>query len=182
MKDNIKNRNRHWTLVLYPQEDETHKNALEYIEKTYEYAKIIHDKDVDEQGEIIKEHTHVVMTTGNNPRWRSAVAEELGISLSKIEGCNQTKQLLYLIHKENPDKWQYKIDEVEGNLKNKLVELLEKDKTDTENANKLVNYIMKTPNVNIINLTVYAIENGIYNTLKKSSYLFNKIIEEKRRK
>lgn len=182
MKDTVKNRNRNWTLLLYPQEDETHSEVIEYIKKNYEYAMINHNKDVNEDGELKKEHIHLVFRTGQNARWRSAVAEELGLNLAYIEGCNLNKQLLYLIHKENPDKYQYSIDEVQGNLKNKLVELLEKDKTDSENATKLLSYILETTNVNIISLTEFALENGIYGTLKKSSYLFNKLIEEKNRR
>lgn len=182
MKDTVKNRNRYWTLLLYPQEDPTHKEVIEYIQKNYEYAMINHDKDITEDGELKKEHIHLIFKTGQNARWRSAVSEELGLNIAYIEGCNLNKQLLYLIHKENPEKYQYSIDEVQGNLKNKLVELLEKDTTDTESATKLLSFIIETPNINIITLTAYAIENGIYGTLKKSAYLFNKIIEEKNRR
>ena len=182
MKDNIKNRNRHWTLLLYPKEDITHEKAIEYIKNNYEYAMINHNKDTTEDGEIKKEHIHLVFTTGSNARWKSAVAEELGISMAYIEGCNRDKQLLYLIHKENPDKYQYKVEEVEGNLRNRLIELLEKEKTDTENAQILIKYIKDNyGKIGITKLTTYAIEKGIYNTLRKSAYLYNEIIKESKK-
>lgn len=84
--------NRNFTLLLYPKEDNSHKEAIEIIKKNYDYAMINHDKDIYEEdtethakGEIKKQHTHVIIRVGNNPRWLSAIAENLNIKEQSIE-------------------------------------------------------------------------------------------------
>ena len=78
-------RSIHWALVLYPSEDPTHKSALDFIIENYsKYAYICHDRDVLEDNSIKKEHYHIVVSFSNY-RWRSAIANELGITENYIE-------------------------------------------------------------------------------------------------
>lgn len=79
-KENIKFRARNFNLVLYP-EDETHTKAIEYIERNYDYAIILHDRDCNEYGEIKKEHYHIVLRF-KNAKWNTALAEELKITVN----------------------------------------------------------------------------------------------------
>ena len=62
-------RSRKFCLLLYPNEDKTHKKALEYIKLNYDYALIVHDKDTNENNEIKKAHTHVVVSF-SNAKWK----------------------------------------------------------------------------------------------------------------
>lgn len=149
MEDNKKNRNRNFTLLFYP-EDETHKKALEYVEKNFDYAWILHDKDVTENGELKKPHIHCVIRVGTIARWRSSVAEELGISLAYIEGCSLKKQLRYLIHFDNDDKHKYDIEEVHGNLKKKLIDEIEGDTSqEDEKVAKMIFYIETSERIHL---------------------------------
>lgn len=84
--------NRNFTILLYPREDETHKKAIELIKKLFDYAMIEHTEDIWEdttethkKGDKKKPHTHVIIRVGSNPRWLSAVANELGIKENAIE-------------------------------------------------------------------------------------------------
>lgn len=139
MERNNKNYNRNFCLNLYPEEDETHKKAIEEITKKYDYAYITHDKDITEDGELKKNHTHVVIRVGNNPRWKTAVAAELNIKENYIEGCNLDKMLRYLIHYDNSEKHRYEIEEVRGTLKKRLKNIIEKEeKTESERAEEIL--------------------------------------------
>lgn len=127
------NKCRNMTCLLYPQEDETHRKALEYIKLNYDYAYIVHDKDTNEDGEIKKSHVHVVIRF-INPRHISSVAKELGIEANYIESIQSRfdSMLCYLIHYNQPDKYQYSLDEVEGTLKDDLVKALNKQNKQPE--------------------------------------------------
>lgn len=128
--------------MLYD-EDISHINAMEFIKKNYDYACIFHDKDIKEDtGEIKKGHYHYVIKF-NNAKWNTAIADELGITPNYIENCRNIKNsLLYLIHYNDIDKYQYNIDEVSGSLKKKLIEILNNgEKTENEKMQEIIDYI-----------------------------------------
>ena len=134
-------RSRTHMLLLYP-EDLTHRKAYETIQKTYDYASILHNKDVTEDGEIKKEHWHVVIRF-NQPRWRSALCKDLGIAEYYMEEVKKFDNALqYLIHYNDTDKAQYDINEVQGPLKVRLVESLNKlEKGEGERVVELLQFI-----------------------------------------
>ena len=137
-----KYRSRKHCLLLYPLEDESHKNAIDYIKNNYDYALIVHDKDYyTETGEIKKSHTHIVLSF-NNAKWNTAISEELGITSNYIQQCrNYENALDYLIHFNDDSKYQYSIDEVKGNLKNKLNKIINTDnKDENEKTIELIKY------------------------------------------
>lgn len=85
-------------LILYP-EDNSHMLALDYIKHNYEnYIWILHNRDLKENGEIKKEHFHVLLHFPN-ARTISTLSKQLGISENlfyEIKSLNG--QLRYLIH------------------------------------------------------------------------------------
>lgn len=108
-KENKKTKNRWFTAILY-QEDKNYNTYLETIKQLYNYVTyIVHDKDVDENGEIKKKHTHIIFNVGQNARHVNSIAKEIGINPNMLEGCKKEKMLLYLIHYNNHEKTQYKI-------------------------------------------------------------------------
>lgn len=130
-------RDRKFRLLLYP-EDETHCRAIYELEQAgYKYAAILHEKDVwtDDDpdigehivGSIKKPHWHVVVKF-QNAIWSSALAKKLGIKENYIRDCkNLDGSLLYLVHENQPEKYQYDIDDVFGELKPALAKLLADD-------------------------------------------------------
>lgn len=79
MADTQKFRDRKFCAVLYP-EDETHVAAIEKLKSGgYNFATILHDKDVYEdgehKGETKKSHWHVVVRF-KNAVWNTAIAKE----------------------------------------------------------------------------------------------------------
>ena len=96
-----------------------------------DYYYILHDKDVNNEGLIKKEHYHIIINYVLNDKKRSyieiarknPIIKEL-YELAKsnidnnIEKVKNTKQMLrYLIHLDNKEKYQYNIDEVITNNK-----------------------------------------------------------------
>ena len=78
-----KYRSRVHMILLYT-DNESHIKAYEIIQKSYDYLSILHNKDFTEDGELKKEHIHVVVRF-NQPRWSSAICKELNIDERFIE-------------------------------------------------------------------------------------------------
>lgn len=108
---------RVFSLIIYNRRriDEV---LIEKAELIKNYALILHDKDKDDNGNAKKNHYHMLIKT-LNPYTASSVNkwfdDDEGAN-SLCELCNTPKRAFeYLIHKNNPEKFQYNIDEIEGN-------------------------------------------------------------------
>lgn len=171
-------RARNFCLVLY-NEDNTHKQALEKIKRYYDYAMILHNKD-KEDDKIKKEHYHVVLKF-NNAKWNTALAEDLGISENYIEECRDLKKsLLYLIHYNEPEKFQYDIDEISGNLKKRIEIILDNDdKNENDKVLELHQFINSSNfYLKLQDFGIYCASVGKWDILRRSTIYWIKVIEE----
>lgn len=178
-----KENGRNFCLLLYP-EDATHNLALEKIKVNYDYAYILHDKDVTEDGEIKKAHWHVVINVGKNARWNTAIADELGITPNYVEKCGKLDRALqYLVHYNEPDKYHYDLEEVHGNLKTRLkIEINKDEKTEGEKVVELLDYIDNHVGyLKIRDFSRYCASNGYWDVFRRSGAIFLKMIEEHNR-
>ena len=78
---------------------------------------VTHDKDVLPSGELKRPHFHCVLTFSNNKTFGS-IAKGLGVAVqyvNKIKSTTKSAQL-YLIHRNNPEKYQYNPSEVQANF------------------------------------------------------------------
>lgn len=177
----IKNeRSLYWNLILYPDEDISHKNALEYIQHHYSYAYIIHNKDIDQNGELKKPHVHCVIKF-NNYRWKNAISEELNIPSNYLQKCNNLKSSLeYLIHFNEDDKTHYNINEVFGDLKIKLEYYLQdRNITESEKVLQLIDFIDSyDDNLSVKDFIIFCCHKNMYDIYRRNAYSFNKILEE----
>lgn len=176
------NRSRVFILDLYPNEDETHRNALDHIIKNYEYAYIVHDKDYDkETGELLKPHTHCVLKFAN-ARSLKSVADELEITSNYIRKANSYESsLLYLIHYRNDDKHKYDLDEVQGPLKKKLIRLIKNENKDDEDdvISEIIGYIDSYINIlTIRKLSEWIAKNGYWPYFRRNAYIIKTIVDE----
>ena len=172
-------RSRKMCMLLYP-EDETHKKALEYIKLNYDYAMITHDQDLNEEGEIKKSHTHIVITFPN-AKWKTAIADELGITLNYIEKCRSLDNALeYLIHYNDDTKHQYDIEEVQGSLKSQLKKIILNDgKDENVKAYELITYIENYDGpIDEGDFFKYSCEVGMYDVARRSAYILLRIIDK----
>lgn len=109
----MKDRSRNIGLLLYP-EWENINDILEKI-KTCSHAYILHDKDLKETEEIEEEkknHIHCYLQFENARSFRS-ISKWLGIEDRFIQGIsNRNSYLRYLVHLDNPEKYQYKLTDL----------------------------------------------------------------------
>lgn len=171
---------KNFNLVLYP-EDSTHYLALYKIQKEgYDYALIMHDRDIDDNGEVKKKHYHCVLRF-KNAKWNTALAEELGIAENYIQQCRDLKRsLLYLIHFYDEDKAQYLVKEVQGSLKVLLEQAIKNDgKSESEKVIEIFDIIDKTEYYIYYSTFCRHIANlGYWDVLRRSSGLIMRYIEE----
>lgn len=168
--------------MLYPTEDESHRNALEIIKDNYDYACIVHDLDENETGEIKKEHTHIVLRF-KNAIWNTALAKDLEIADNYIEKCrNLDKSLMYLIHYNDIDKYQYDFEDVEGTLKDKLYRLINNAGSDEdERVQELIDYISESDYIKVSEFSKYCVKTGKWDIYRRSSSIFLELIREHNR-
>lgn len=175
---------RHWSFVLYPQEDETHLSALNYIRENFEYAEIVHDKDLTENGDLKKTHTHVVISFPNAV-WASSLEKQLGIHIIGSNVSTVLKSaLLYLIHKGVPEKYQYSLDDVTGSLKSVLERSLRTyDKVnENEGVLSIISFIDSFPSYMPLSfLITFCCNNNMYDVFRRSQYTFIKLLEQHNR-
>ena len=105
--------------TLYPDSDSYDCETLlsTIRSKFIDWAYILHDKDINENGELKKSHIHWVGRA--TPRCLSVVSNFLGLPANDIEVVkNFDNMVMYLIHLNDLDKFQYSPDDVETNLPN----------------------------------------------------------------
>lgn len=172
-------RSRKHCLLLYP-EDSTHIQAIEKIKSNYEYALIVHDKDVDEDGNLKKAHFHVILEF-SYAKWQHALADDLGITSNYIQQCRNFENALeYLIHYNDENKFQYEIENVTGTLKTKLIKSLKNNSlTEEERVIDLFDFIenSKRP-ISVTEFARYCSSVGKWDIFRRSSLIFIKMIEE----
>ena len=99
-----------------------------------DYAYIIHDKDLKEDGTTKYKHYHISLRfkysqdTKNIAKWFN-VSENF---VSKIKGKYEDS-LLYLTHANAPEKYQYSIEEVKSNFN--YLDIIQKYKEKKEKGN-----------------------------------------------
>ena len=171
MSDPTKYRDRKFCAVLYP-EDDSHVEAIAKLQSGgYNFAAILHDKDVYEDGEhageLKKPHWHVVIRF-KNAVWNTAIAKELGITPNYLEVCKDVdSSLLYLVHYGNEKKAQYDYEEVFGPLKLKLATLLA-DTDEGTRALNLVEIVENSPGpIGFSELIKKAVAAGLYADLRR---------------
>ena len=113
---------RNFQGVLYP--DSESYDCAEVLQKLSdfpEYVYILHDMDVDENGELKKPHYHWLVSNGV-PTTLSAIVGRLDVPSNSVEFCRSFKAfLLYMIHANAPDKHQYNMDDLQGEFKRSLL-------------------------------------------------------------
>lgn len=171
-------RSRCFNLLLYP-EDWRHFDSHDFILQNYDCACILHDKDLDSDGSIKKSHWHVVIRC-KNAVWNTALAKDLGVEDNYIQKCRSLKSSLkYLIHYDNPDKYQYSVDSVEGSLKNKLIRFIQdEEKDEVEKVLDLMCYIEGCGTVSVSDIALWAAHNGQWDAFRRSASIFMRIVDE----
>lgn len=140
--------------------------------KFIDWAYILHDKDVNENGELKKPHIHWVGRA--TPRCLSVVSTFLGLPENDIEVVkNFDNMVMYLIHLNDIDKFQYSPDDVETNLPN-IGQLLRR-KSEGQIVKDLASAKMHK---SWYDLVQYAVETESYDVLRRNLGIIRLIWDE----
>jgi len=121
-------------LVVYDEKEL--KKLIENAKKddrTKDIVYIKHDKDKDENGDLKKEHFHLLLNFSRGPiTFRTVKEKILNVDDDRyvqILSKSWQKNLQYLIHKNNDNKYKYPLDDIviERGDKNKIINLIIND-------------------------------------------------------
>lgn len=122
------------------------------IANTKQYAFILHDKDILEDGSMKTPHIHVVcnmnttkqrIATILNDLTKSLDISPLLVTIDKYSSFNASIQ--YLIHKNNEEKYQYDVKDIKTNIPSQELDLFMKYETQSEEltAERLIDVVAK---------------------------------------
>lgn len=106
-------RTRNWTFVLYPESapsdwrDQLDSLHVPWVESP------LHEFDVNPDGEVKKAHVHVVLQYRNKKNYEQVKSITDQLSQPRPEPVADIRGMCrYLIHRDNPDKFQYDIKDI----------------------------------------------------------------------
>lgn len=192
-KVNSKIKSRLLCLLLYPDDNPSHKEVLECLFKYYNVLAVCHNQDVylydefDEEGnikhfagELKKSHYHV-MIQFQNARYISAVAKELDIEEHLIQKCSSFESyVLYMVHKDEPLKHQYCISDLQGTLIDKALRVLECPPSKEEQFFNIVDYIKSHRHIKYTDLCCWAVTFGYFDIFMRYQSVFKEMFYEQK--
>ena len=110
---NIKGRD--WTFIIY--KDSAPNNWRDILDETHMrwVESPIHDKDVNADGEIKKAHWHILLSSDGPITFNQVlkIIEPLNCPIPKKVGSSKGL-VRYMVHLDNPEKFQYDINDIVG--------------------------------------------------------------------
>ncbi|MBS7377348.1 MAG: hypothetical protein KIG42_05085 [Paludibacteraceae bacterium] len=157
MPSSNNSRFRFFDLLLYP-DCEQHNEVLSVIKDSgIDFCGILHDKDVDETGNIKKAHIHLVLWGVQTTI--SSLSSRLGLpeNYISIRGT-RVSRLRYLVHADNPEKYQYSPDVAFGSpsgLK-KFRESLNVSEDENDNVFSIISLLESYPQNEYVSLLTFV--------------------------
>ena len=179
-----------WCLELYP-DNEDHAKVLETLrEGGYEYAASLHDSDTwtpeDESrdsshvvGGLKKAHWHVIVKYANAVRCDTLVVE-FGIEARWIQVCRNTKRALrYLIHADDPEKFQYDRGAVIGTMMDAFNEALAVEPSEGDRVVEMLDYIESLDRpISTAEFARYCARSGCWAVFRRAGAIFCRCLSE----
>ena len=133
-------------------------------------------------GELKKPHYHVV-AWNKSPILLGNAATKFGLDSNYIQRTKSLKGAIrYLIHKDNPEKFQYDAAAIIRNdVEEKELMVYLRIKGDSmDKGKRLFEFIMMNDSVTLTQLCKFAFENDCYDELRRGQHLYNALINERR--
>ena len=171
-------RSRLFRVLLYPDNPKHMLAIIQLQTPEFPAVGIKHDKDVYDEdteehkaGEIEKEHYHFVLRF-TNARYLSALAKTLGIEERFIQTARSYKgSVQYLVHMNDPEKYQYDTSELVGYDKQRAMKELLDIPEDTKVC-EIIDFIDGYKDVlNVSTLFHWCYQNGVYGALRRSGWI-----------
>lgn len=167
---------RKWEIVLYPDSDSY--DCSEILAKLSEFfeqwAYILHDKDLDADGQPKKPHYHFYGKSADKLT-SSGISYGVGVPESACRVVSRWKGALrYLVHADNPEKYQYDVSDISSNIPLSGIFAV----SDDIQAFRIFSYISDTHCTSVTTLTGWAIQNGYYSGLRRGFAIFSQLLRE----
>lgn len=113
MSKNKDQRARTWTFIVYPESaPENWRDLLDEYHVPWVESPL-HDKDINPDGTVKKAHWHVILLFDGKKSYEQVKELTDSINAPIPQKTANTKGLVrYLIHMDNPEKYQYKREEI----------------------------------------------------------------------
>lgn len=167
---------RKFELVLYP--DSTTYTCDEVILKAQKYfdfwAYCLHDHDIHEDGTPKKAHYHFYgkKYTTMTP---AGVCYQLGLRENDIANCHNWKSSIrYLIHLDNPNKYQYDPSCITANFD--LTAILNSGQDDDYQAKRIYEYIVQHPDYDLRMILDWVLDNNLWSGFRRGFAVWDKFI------
>ena len=111
--EDTKGRYRLFSIIVYEDSESYNINDILFNIKSQKYyAYIIHNKDKDKKGLILKNHYHIIIRL-ENASTIDALSKKLGVPSNYIQRIkNERAYIRYLIHFDNQEKYQYQLEDI----------------------------------------------------------------------
>lgn len=182
-------RSKTWQAILYPDSESYDCNkVLANIKlNSYRYALILHDEDFYTQsdsdenhliGEHKKTHFHVVFFWDNSYQL-GYIAQKIGLPSNYLQKTeSRTGAIQYLVHKNNPEKHQYNLGEIETNIEKIKTKYFADDDVIMK-ATKLLDFITTYPTyLSLTTVSKWAIQENCWDEFRRGQHLFTSLINE----
>lgn len=169
-------RDRKFELVLYPDSDLYNCDSVIQLSQSYfaDWAYCLHHSDTTDDGELKKAHIHFVGKL-SDVRSPEVVCKDLGLPFNAISNIKNWKAACrYLIHLDQPQKYQYQLDDVVSSFSI----LSSFSLPDEEQARRIMEYIMQNGCTKVSDVTLWALNNGCYSGFRRGFAIWNQILRE----
>lgn len=172
---NIEKRN--YELILYDL-DKVYEVADLCIKQGFDYAYILHDKDLkDDKSDYKKAHYHFQLFM---PHQKSInrVGQIFDIPINYIEVIHSKKSAIrYLIHADNNEKENYDIFAIKSNfdLTNYFNNLISDENIEME---IIFDFINRNKHIKMIDVYKYVLDNNIWSTYRRNYSIIKDLIYE----
>ena len=178
-------RARNFWFVFYP--ESAPKNWREIIDNWHceAYVSPVHDKDINGDNSYKKEHYHVVVSFSGKKSIEQiqALSDELsGIILQRKINIVKDKRVAvrYLIHRDNPEKYQYDISEILEFGNADVLQFFCEEKDEDKIIGEMMNWCKENECFSFAQFANFCSENKIdwFRILhSKKSYFFDKYLK-----
>lgn len=166
-------------LVLYP-DDIQHMIAMDILAKNgYKFSACLHDRDLDKDGNPVKEHIHVVVCF---PRQKdlTALCNELGIKPNYAEPVrNRQYAERYLVHADDPDKFQYDPSAIIGPLADQVRAHVASGETEEDKVKSLLVLLDSMPKpCSYRTFLTVACDAHLYSVFRRMGFVLKELMDE----
>ncbi len=179
-------RSRAWTTIVYPESapanwrDFLDENHLEWVESP------LHEFDTNPTGEVKKPHWHILLTFEGKKSYDQIVDILEPLNCACPQRCHNQKSLVrYMAHLDNPDKYQYSVEDIKAHGGLDVADLLKPSSSERYSIiREICTYVGNENIVEFSTLLDYAMEEHFEDWFPllcdNSAYIVNQYIKSNR--